>query len=75
MNKVMSFENIIKITKSNKIMKYILFEDYQRKIFNICPSPKKHKIISNKIILNNFLKEAKDNETDRKIYNLIEKIQ
>ena len=36
---VLSFENIVKLTKTVKLMKLFLFEDYQRNIFKFCPIP------------------------------------
>jgi hypothetical protein len=40
MDKVVSFENIVKLTKSMKVIKVLLFEDYQRKVLKCCEFPK-----------------------------------
>lgn len=41
LSKVMSFENLTKITKYVKLLSALMLEDYQKKILKICPAPKR----------------------------------
>ncbi len=75
MFKVLSFENIINISRTQKLMKYLLFEEYQGKVLkhSILPTISKSVIaeneftaFSNKISSTNEIKEV-----DRKLLMLI----
>ncbi len=71
MKTILSFENLVKLTKTVKLMNTFLFEEYQQNIFKFCPVPKgKKKNVSN---LNLFLNQINSNNpTDMKILNFIE---
>ena len=71
MTKIISFENIIKLTKSHKLVKLLLFDEYQRNMFKICPVPRKNKIISIEQVIYNFINESKGNNLDRKMSMLL----
>jgi hypothetical protein len=44
LNKVMSFENLTKMTKFVKLMGTLMLEDYQKKILKLCPAPKRNNV-------------------------------
>jgi hypothetical protein len=71
MRHILSFENIIKLTKKVKIMNTFLFQDYQNKFFKFCPAPKQ--LYNKKTNLSTLLtKFDTENPIDQKILHFIE---
>jgi hypothetical protein len=67
MTKVVSYENLIKLSKKMKLMKLFLFNDDQRELFKYCETP--YKIKDSKPIhdLENKLKLENQNQVDYKM--------
>jgi hypothetical protein len=67
MKKVVSYENLIKLSKKMKLMKLFLLNDDQREMFRYCETPLK--INDRKPIqdLDNNLKIENDNQVDSKM--------
>ncbi len=71
MKTILSFENVVKLSKKVNLMNTFLFEDYQQSILKFCPVPRgKNKNISN---IQTFLNHSNSsNSTDQKILKFIE---
>jgi hypothetical protein len=71
MNKVVSYENLIKMSKKLKLIKLFLFNDDQRDLFNYCQTP--YKIKDNKSIqdFENKYKIENPNQVEYKMFKYL----
>lgn len=71
MNKIVSFENIVKLTKLVKTLNSVLLEDYQQKIFDVCLVPKN----KNTFDINKFSEKVdQNNPIDQRILRLLNSV-
>ncbi len=71
MTKVVSYENLIELSKKTKLIKLFLLNDHQRELFKYCQTP--YKIKDSKSIqdLENKLKLENKNQVDYKMLNYL----